>query len=360
VTRINVSLVTVGDPGTLTGGYLYHRRMAEAADGLGARLSFVSFPDKRFPFAAVAGGAVLREVGHAEAMVLDSIAACYAAPWLRRLPSHIPMVAMVHQPPGGIDHRGLRRSLCARLDRAAYRRADRILVASESLEREMTSGGVPPHRIVVVPPGRDVAPATGRGAGDLRQGRRIAVLCVANWVPRKGIVDALQAVARLPNDYVTLHLVGDERVQDRYGARVSAMIGRRDLAARVVRHGPVPREELQRLYRTADVFFLPSFVEPYGTVYGEAMAEGLPVVGYDAGNLPHLAAHGREGLMASPGDIEGLAQLLGRLAVDEGARSSLATAARARAQAFPSWDQTATLFFGAIRESVDRFRRTST
>jgi glycosyltransferase involved in cell wall biosynthesis len=357
---MNFSLVTLGDPGTLTGGYLYHRRMAEVAESRGARLSFVSFPDTQFPFAAMAGGAVLREVSHADAMVLDSIAACYAAPWLWRLPSHIPIVAMVHQPPGGIDHEGLRRRLGARLDRAAYRRADRIMVASASLEAEMTSGGVPPHRIVVVPPGRDVAPGTGPGAGDLRQERRIAVLCVANWVPRKGIVDALEAVARLPDDYVTLHLVGDERVQDRYGARVSARIGEPDLATRVVRHGPVSRQEVQRFYRSADVFLLPSFVEPYGTVYGEAMAEGLPVVGYNAGNLTHLAAHGREGLMASPGDIEGLTRLLRRLAVDEDARSSLAAAARARAQTFPSWDQTATLFFGTIRESVDRFRRKST
>ena len=43
------------------------------------------------------------------------------------------------------------------------------------------------------------------------------------------------------------------------------------------------------LYRSADVFVLPSYREPYGTVYGEAMAAGLPVVGWRAGNLPNLA-----------------------------------------------------------------------
>ena len=55
------------------------------------------------------------------------------------------------------------------------------------------------------------------------------------------------------------------------------------------------------LYRDADVFVLPSLREPYGTVYGEAMAAGLPVVGWRAGNLPHLAGHGREGLLVEPG-----------------------------------------------------------
>ena len=39
---------------------------------------------------------------------------------------------------------------------------------------------------------------------------------------------------------------------------------------------------------------LPSWKEPYGTVYGEAMACGLPVVGWRAGNLPYLADDDRE------------------------------------------------------------------
>ena len=50
-------------------------------------------------------------------------------------------------------------------------------------------------------------------------------------------------------------------------------------------------------YTAADAFVLASSREPYGTVYGEAMAAGLPVVGYAAGNLPHPARHGEEGEM---------------------------------------------------------------
>jgi glycosyltransferase involved in cell wall biosynthesis len=44
-------------------------------------------------------------------------------------------------------------------------------------------------------------------------------------------------------------------------------------------HGPVPAEQVAVLYREADVFVLPSLREPFGTVWGEAMAAGLPVVG---------------------------------------------------------------------------------
>jgi len=48
---------------------------------------------------------------------------------------------------------------------------------------------------------------------------------------------------------------------------------------------------------------LPSLKEPYGTVYGEAMAFGLPVVGWRAGNLPYLAEDEQEGLILAPGDV---------------------------------------------------------
>src|ERR671930_149583 len=47
-----VALLTLGDPGRLTGGYLYHRRMAEAAPWYDARIDFVSFPERPFPLAA--------------------------------------------------------------------------------------------------------------------------------------------------------------------------------------------------------------------------------------------------------------------------------------------------------------------
>ena len=100
MTRIlTVSLVTLGDPGRLTGGYRYHRRMAELAPACGAAVRFVSFPDRRFPLPALSGPAVLRRA-RADVLVLDSIAAAFLGPWLPRRP-RTPLVGSLHQPPGG-------------------------------------------------------------------------------------------------------------------------------------------------------------------------------------------------------------------------------------------------------------------
>jgi glycosyltransferase involved in cell wall biosynthesis len=347
-------LVTLGDPRRLTGGYLYHLRMAAAAAGHGARIVFLSFPRRPFPLPALAGARVLgraRGLG-VRAILLDSIAAAFAGPWLTLRSPGIPVVGLLHQPPGGIDHGPARIRLQAPLDRLAYRNAQLLLVASDHLADQLAAAGTPRERIRVVPPGRDVAPATAP-AGDLRRGRRAAFLCVANWIRRKGVLELLDAMARLPPETATLHLAGNQDEEPAYAARIRQRLAHPELSGRVIAHGPLSREQVAGLYAGADAFVLPAFREPYGTVWGEAMAFGLPVVGWRAGNLPYLADDGREGLLVAPGDVDGLSRALRLLAVDPALRRRLGEAGRLRALDRPTWDESAALFFTAIRSALD-------
>src|SRR5437879_683506 len=101
-----VVLVTLGDPGQLTGGYLFHRRLAELAPAHDARVEFVSFPQRPFPLAVLDATRILSEIERIgpDIVVLDSIAAAFFS-W--QAPRR-PMVGMLHQPPGGIDYGPLR------------------------------------------------------------------------------------------------------------------------------------------------------------------------------------------------------------------------------------------------------------
>jgi glycosyltransferase involved in cell wall biosynthesis len=327
-----VCLLTLGSPEQLTGGYLYHHRLSELAPRHGARIQLVSLPRLPFPLPTAFGRRIDRLRRASDVLVVDSIVAAYVAPWK----PGPPIAAILHQPPGGIDHGPLRRLTQAALDRALYRQASLLLVASETLRE----AGLPAVPTVVVPPGRDVAPAADRPRLDLRRGRRAALLSVGNWIPRKGTLDLLDAFSRLPEDLATLHLVGRTDVDRRYGAQVARRVSRPDVTDRVVVHGAVSRDRVADMYGSADVFVLPSYREPYGTVYGEAMSAGLPVVGWRAGNLPHLADHGSEGLIVEPGDRSALASALQRLAGDPDYRDQLAVAAAERAGHLPTWDET--------------------
>jgi glycosyltransferase involved in cell wall biosynthesis len=345
---VQLSLVTLGDPEQRTGGYRYHRMMAAAAADHRVSVRFERLPALPWPVPALAAARVVRDAAEgADAILLDSIAAAFAAPWIARL--RTPVVAVVHQPPGGL--RGGRARLVAqrRLDGLAYRSAAGVVAAAESLVDDLRDVGVAADRIVVVPPGCDVPVASGPPL-DLRRGRAVSVVCVANWTPLKGILELVEAFATLPDEAATLWLVGATDVDLRYADRVRRRIAAPDLRDRVVVRGSVPVEEVGRLYRSADVFALCSFVDAYGTAWAEALGAGLPVVGWRAGNLPRLAEHGREALMAEPGDHAGLASALRAVTTDDALRGRLAASARRRAETLPTWRDSAQLFFASVRE----------
>ncbi|MFL5754867.1 MAG: glycosyltransferase family 4 protein [Chloroflexota bacterium] len=354
MTRTQVTLLTVGDPQRVTGGYLFHRRLAERAPLNGAEMTFVSIPDLPLPWAIAAGPAWLRAraMRTADVVVLDSLAATAAAPWIRGIAA--PVVGMLHQPLGGMDANRFTRSFRAPFDRRAYRSCHVLMVASEWLAGQVAAAGVPAAKLHVVVPGKDLdsAPADEdiqpNERSILRDGRLTAALTVANWLPRKGIGELLEAVAGLPDEVVTLHLVGDTATPGPYARRVRERLEQPDLRHRVVVHGIIPPADVERMYRTTDAFVLPSFEEPYGTVWGEAMAAGLPVVGWQAGNLPFLADHGKEGLLVAVGDVPALADAIERLASEPEVRASMGRAAAARAAARPTWDETAARFFEII------------
>jgi glycosyltransferase involved in cell wall biosynthesis len=325
--------------------------MAAAAHDHGADLRFASVRPLAWPLPVVPAARTLSAARRrSDAVLLDSIAAAFVAPWIVRLDA--PVVAVVHQPPGGMDHGWIRSRAQAALDRRAYRAAVGFIAASESLVDELHAIGAPTDRVRFVPPGCDV-PVAGGPPLDLRRGRAASVLCVANWAPRKQILELLDAFATLPDDAATLWLVGATDVDRAYAERVRRRIDRPDLNGRVVVAGTLPVEDVGRLYRSADVFALCSTVDPYGTAWAEAIAAGLPVVGWRAANLPRLAQHGREALMAEPGDLRGLASALRAATTDAALRERLASAARRTAATLPTWQRSAELFFAAVRELLD-------
>ncbi|HYY44271.1 MAG TPA: glycosyltransferase family 4 protein [Actinomycetota bacterium] len=352
---MKVNLITRGDPGKLTGGYLFHQRLAAAARDNGSDLRFISVAEGPLPLSAWSARGALRPLGDADVVVIDSIAAAETGLWLGR-GTRPPVIAMIHQPPGGMEGGPAAKVLRARLDMRAYRRLDRLVAASTALARELLRRGLPPSSIEVVAPGCDPLP-TAEAHPDMRRGRACAVLTIGNWLPRKGILDVIEAVAQLPRGLVTLHLAGDDSAEASYARRVRRRLSAPDVSDRVVVHGRVSPAEISALYRGADVFALPSYAEPYGTVYGEALAAGLPIVGYAAGNLPHLTTHGSEAFHAAPGAVEELRDKLRSLAEDPLLRRRMAAQARRTGRLLPTWEETCRRFFEVLRSVAEGHSR---
>jgi phosphatidylinositol alpha 1,6-mannosyltransferase len=94
--------------------------------------------------------------------------------------------------------------------------------------------------------------------------------------------------------------------------------------------GYLTGEALATAYASADVFAFPSLTETFGQVVQEAMASGLPVVGFDAEGVRDLVTDGETGLLARNQSTRAFAEALRRTLHSDQLRATLG----ARAHAF--------------------------
>ncbi|MGA9381629.1 MAG: glycosyltransferase, partial [Phormidium sp.] len=67
------------------------------------------------------------------------------------------------------------------------------------------------------------------------------------------------------------------------------------------------------LYHQADLFVLPTYSEPFGWVFIEAMAAGLPIIASRVNAIPEIVSHGETGFLIQPGDRTDLANRIQQL-----------------------------------------------
>jgi glycosyltransferase involved in cell wall biosynthesis len=160
------------------------------------------------------------------------------------------------------------------------------------------------------------------------------LLSVGNLETRKNVVNALRALALLPERYRLVMVGGDG-----YGAeRIHASIREQGLERRVVRLGFVPAARLPVLYESASALLFPSLEEGFGFPVLEAMAHGLPVVTSNTSSLPEVG--GDAALYAAPQDVDGIARQCTRAVEDQALRRELIEKGRARARQF-TWRRAA-------------------
>jgi phosphatidyl-myo-inositol dimannoside synthase len=130
----------------------------------------------------------------------------------------------------------------------------------------------------------------------------------------KNVDQVIRAVAALVQEVpaVRLEIVGDGVLRPELERLVRAL----GIERSVDFLGRVDDAALDAAYRRARVFALPSTKEGFGIVYLEAWQRGLPVIGAAAGGVPEVVSSGEDGLLVSPGDLDGLIEALRALLSD--------------------------------------------
>jgi glycosyltransferase involved in cell wall biosynthesis len=172
--------------------------------------------------------------------------------------------------------------------------------------------------------------------------RPFEMLFTGRLVERKGVHVLLDALARLPPERrARLHVLGDGPDRERLEAR-AAELGLP--GERVVFHGFVPTEELQRRLETCDAFVLPAVIDAKGDTEGlgvvllEAMSYARPVIASAAGGIVDIVRDGRNGWLVPPGDAAALAGAITACMDDPERARTLGLHGREDVEAGFSWD----------------------
>ncbi len=345
---LRIAFITVGDTKRLTGGYLYNARVIA-----GLRQAGIEVEEMVASGAAPEDQAAARfdlDAGRFDVVVVDALARVACAPHLDRWRETLPVVAMVHELPSVATGDARERTF-----EEPLLRVDLLATVSDHGASILTGRGVPAGCVRVVPPGLDrLPPPTFGGEPPVLDGASVRVLCVAQWIPRKGILDLVQAWTARKRPNAVLELIGETDADPGYAASVRAAAAKSSGSSVVVR-GPVDDATLARAYAAADLFALPSRFEGYGVVYAEALAHGLPMLACDVGPVPELLG-GEAALLVPPGDVGALSEALSLLLGDAARRRRMSEAAKRRAACLTRWEDAVAGFRRVLREAVEARR----
>ncbi len=251
---------------------------------------------------------------------------------------------------------GSARTSQLRLWRTLLARADRIAAEGEEVRAECIDRlGVPPHRVVVTPNGRDPEmfrpahdDAAAAGESEARPAHLLFVGALTSGKRPDRFVEVVAALRSRGFD-VRATVVGDGPLRDAVAlpaekARVELLGSRSDVA-----------EQMRR----ADLMVFPSRPEGEGMpgVLIEAALSGLPVVATAVPGVASIVQAGETGLVVPVDDLEAMVSAVGTLVEDGPRRRRMGQAARQRGLDHFSLDAVGRVWMDLLRPLLDQAAR---
>jgi glycosyltransferase involved in cell wall biosynthesis len=234
-------------------------------------------------------------------------------------------------------------------------RAAMVITATRWVKRDlMAAYGLPSSRIAVLPrvplPGpQTLDPSTL--PDDLPEG--FALFPGVTW-PTKNHLGLLRAIARLRDVHgVRLDLICTGRTKKPMFPLIKDALKELRLKSQVRFLGPIPRQDLEALFRRASFLVHPSKFEGLGLPLVEAMRFGLPIVASNAACIPEVV--GDAALLFDPDDPEAMALALKKALADPRLLEDLRHNGQRRLQShFPDHQGLATRFVAIYKCAAGR------
>lgn len=229
--------------------------------------------------------------------------------------------------------------------------SERVIVNSEHLRGSLFRE-LPQDKVRIVFNGVDMTaasvPAHLQGIPDNAQLTAI----VGRLNENKRIGDYLEALSRLQQSFPLAHHMvvgqGSAALENSLRQQTSQL----GLSAQV--HFLGYRDDVRSLLARVCVLVSASARESFGRTLIEAMAAGVPIVATRSGGPEEIVVDGECGYLVEVGDVDALAERIGRLLGDRTLGQTLGTAGRQRARKLFDLEQSGAEIVGIVEEALSR------
>lgn len=346
---MRLALLIYGSLDTLSGGYLYDRKMIAYLREQGDSVQVISLPWRSYPLHLLDNFStnLLESLARSQVDILIQDELNHPSVfWLNhRLKPRVayPLVSIVHHLRSSEPRSDWQNSLYRRVERRYLASIDGFIFNSRTT-REVVAGllGKNPPGVVAYPAGDRLNPEVSEEALRKRSfsSGPLRIFFLGNVIPRKGLHTLLEALRRLPREDWLLTVTGSLEMEPEYAARIRRSARQLGLGDKIRFTGPLENAPLVEEFLANQVLAVPSSYEGFGIAYLEGMGFGLPAFASTGGAAGEIVTHGVDGYLITPGDAHALADHLHCLAEDRDALYSMSLAARERFRAHPTWEQT--------------------
>lgn len=338
-----IYLLFTGEYYSISGGYIYNRKLVENLKTFGVEVKLVQLSEKQVsdsPGTTENLELILSKIPTGSILLIDSLAfGSNHTLWKKYYHSQI-LVPLIHLPLFlNIDFSSDFMIKEKELEALSFAR--HIIVTSSFTKLALEKEGVSVSKISVIIPGVEVLTKKKHYPFFPRQ-----FLCVSNINRYKNQLLLLTVLTRLKHFDWILHLVGSTRTDPDYFYTILSFISANELDKKVVIHGELSGDRLFEKYSQSDLFLFPSTFETYGMVIAEALNSGVPVFAYDS-----------EGVRLSFGDHpvhffndeKSLYELLLKVMKDRDFYPSLSRNIFNKENQFPTWEMVANNFIDIFK-----------
>ena len=342
---MKLGLIIYGSLDTLSGGYLYDRKLVEYLRSQGDIVEIISLPWRNYA-AHLTDNFHFKLPADFDVVIQDELnhPSLVRANWKKHA---CPIISLVHHLRCSELRPAWQNAFYRMVEKKYLGSVDGFIFNSKTTEKvvnDLTTSKKP--SIVAYPPtDRFGAPISETEIISRSETAPLRILFLGNVIYRKGLHILLKVISAQPALF-RVDVVGSLASEPAYTRLIEELIEQNDLSSSVLLHGPLDKEPLIEKLKQAHVLAVPSSYEGFGIVYLEGMCFGLPAIGTTAGAASEVIEHGQTGYLIAPDDSNSLAGYLSSLAEDRSLLRRLSLNARARYLRQPSWTETA----GRIRQ----------